>query len=336
MNCFELREIRCQLGAFRLRIDELSLEQGAVYAVAGPNGCGKSTLLNLLAMLVAPDEGRMHFKHAPVRHGDTDQLLGQRRRIGYLMQDPYLFNMKVRDNIGYGLKLRGLPAREVAARTNAMLERLAIAGLADRRAHELSGGEAQRVAVARTLVLDADAYLLDEPTANVDQRNVRVVEELILEQSRARNATVVFATHARDQAYRMTRNLISVVNGRIRDIAYENVFAGTLAHAEDGGRVVTIDGALAIRVTDGRDGPVTIAVDPQDIVLSPEPFESSALNRFCGAITRIESFGETLRVFVDVGVAFCALITRSSYEQLNLNIGKEIWLTFKATAVRVL
>jgi molybdopterin-binding protein len=271
------------------------------------------------------------------------------------MQDPYLFNMSVRDNVAYGLKIRRLKKNSIARAVDEMMERFSLTHLARRTAHTLSGGEAQRVALARTFVMDADAYLLDEPTGNVDQRNIRVIEKLILELNSEKKATIVLATHARDQAYRMSRNLISIIDGRISDIAYENVFSGVLTEESDGVRTTTLAEKVTLKVGHGKkgpvlparrspkgedgsgvEGPVTIAVDPRDIILSNEEIQSSALNRFTGTITRIENVDGSLRVFVDVGVVLCALITRRSFLDMNMNIGKKVWVTFKANAVKVI
>ncbi|MBN1671837.1 MAG: ABC transporter ATP-binding protein [Kiritimatiellae bacterium] len=333
---FELSQLRRDVGDFSLRIDALRLEKGEIYALAGPNGCGKSTLLNVLALLDPPSGGTVVFDGVPVNYADARALLKTRRRIGYLMQNPYLFNMRVRDNVGFGLKARGEPREAVREKVDAMLARLALSHLAGRNAHALSGGEAQRVALARTFVIEADAYLLDEPTGNVDQRNIRATEEIIVQLSRERGATVVFATHSRDQAYRMSKRLISIIGGRIHDVAYENVLNGLLTEHPDGLRTVELPGGLTFTVSEGAPGQVTLAVDPREILLSLDRLDSSALNGFCGTVTKIEGTDETVRVFVDVGTTLCAAITRHSLLAMGLNVGKRVWVTFKATAVKVL
>ena len=134
----------------------------------------------------------------------------------------------------------------------------------------------------------------------------------------------------------MSRHLISIVDGRIRDIAYENVFPGTLSRGPDGVKAVTVRGGVRLRTAEGEPGRVTVSIDPREILLSREELVSSALNRLHGSITKIEDVNGSLRVFVDVGVALCAVITRTSYHKMGLNIGNRVWATFKANAVKVL
>ena len=336
MKMYTLKSVRRDLGSFSLKIDECRLERGEVYAIVGPNGCGKSTLLNLLGLVDPPAEGTVVMDGNSVDFADSEGLIRTRRRIGYLMQAPYLFNMSVRDNVGYGLKVRGHSRKAVRERTDKMLSSMLLAHLADRPAHTLSGGEAQRVALARTLVLDVDAFLLDEPTANVDCRNIHVVEALILRLNRETRATIVLSTHSREQAYRMSRNLISIIDGRIRDIVYENVFSGVLREENDGLRTVRLADNVEFKVGQGEEGHVTIAIDPGDILISNEEIRSSALNRFTGTITKIEDVNGSIRVFVDTGVSLCALITRRSFLDMDMNIGRSVWVTFKANAVKVI
>jgi len=336
VTVYALEDAVAGAGEFRLRVRDCAIEQGRVYAVVGPNGSGKTTLLRMLAFRLRPVRGRVAFRGEVVDYADRAGLLARRRRVSALLQTPYLFNLSVRENIAYGLKVRGLPRREVASRVGAIMERLGLAALAARNAHALSGGEAQRVALARALVLDTEVYLLDEPTANVDQRQVRAVEELILEFNRKNAATIVLSTHSQDQACRLSHHVVSVVEGEIRDIAYENVFAGVLHADPDGLRGMALPGGARIRAATAKTGAATIAVDPRDIILSRQAIDSSALNRLTGTIVKIEDADGTLRVFVDAGALICAMITRRSFLDMGLNVGERVWLTFKATAVKVL
>ena len=333
---YELTNVATSRGEFSLCVQHCHLERGQTYAVVGPNGSGKTTFLNLLALLRAPAGGEMAHSGEPVPWDDPARLLARRRRIAYLLQNPYLFSMSVADNIGYGLALRRTERGEVHAKVTAIARRLSLQPLLDRRAHQLSGGEAQRVALARTLVVDADVYLLDEPTANVDRRHVRLVEQLILETSCERKATVVLTTHSQDQACRMSPHHISIIDGRLGDVAYENVLTGDLRAETDGVRIVSLSAGPQLKVADGDTGPVTVAIDPQHIILSVAELESSALNRFQGTVTRVESLNGSLRIYVDVGVPLCALITLRSFEDMGLNVGRQVWATFKATAVHVI
>lgn len=335
MTVYELKNVERTLGDFHLSVDHCCLERGEVYAIAGPNGCGKTALLDVLALLVRPSRGAVSFRGRAVDHGDQKALLAARRRVGYLMQNPYLFNMSVLSNVTYGLRVRGASREEAGVKAERTMARLSLLPYAGRGAHALSGGEAQRVALARTFVLEPDVLLLDEPTANVDQKHVHAVEAMILAANRERGATVVVTTHSREQAYRLSQHQISIVNGRICDIAYENVFSGTLVEETEGLRALHV-GGVTVRLASGRPGDVTVAIDPQGVLLSDAPLSSSAQNAFLGPISRVEEVNGSLRIFVDIGVPLCALVTKKSFADMGLNVGKRIWVTFKANAVKVL
>ena len=145
-------------------VDELQVRTGEVLAVLGPNGAGKSTLLRIMALLEAPDTGRLtHFGRAV-----TSRDLAARRRIAVVFQRPLLFHGKVLANVEYGLRLRRLPRSERRARTDEVLDLLGVAHLRDADVRTLSGGELQRIALARALVLQPSILFLDEPTSNLD------------------------------------------------------------------------------------------------------------------------------------------------------------------------
>jgi tungstate transport system ATP-binding protein len=335
MNIYELNNLTVQINNFSLSAENCRLEKGKVYALTGPNGCGKTAFLNLLFFLNPPLNGQIYFEGKKINYRDPEQLLAARRKICYLMQNPYLFNTSVYENVGYGLRMRQFPKEEIHSRIMQILHRLSLTHLRERNARRISGGEAQRVALARTLILDGNVFLLDEPTANVDRDNIHMVEELILSMNKKRDVTVVFTTHSLAQAYRISQNVISVVNGQIKNIAYENVFSGIL-QKNNGLKSVSLNNGLKINIASGEEGPVNIVIEPQNIILSSKKINSSALNNFYGTITKIEEVNGCLRVFVDVGVTFCALVTYASFYDMGLNIGRNVWLTFKANSVHTL
>ena len=146
--------------SWSLDIPALDVRAREVLAVIGPNGSGKSSLLRILGLLERPVVGEVRVHGRAV---DAAHSVSARRRIAAVFQEPWLADMSVADNVGLGLRFRGVPRAAVRARVERWLERFGVAALRDRSARWLSGGEAQRVALARALVLEPEVLLLDEP-----------------------------------------------------------------------------------------------------------------------------------------------------------------------------
>ncbi|GAB4476057.1 MAG: ATP-binding cassette domain-containing protein [Anaerolineae bacterium] len=201
-----------------LNIPVLRIEQGEVFALVGPSGAGKSTLLRLLALLEPPTTGELILRlddSRPVSYRDV--TIEQRRDLAMVFQRPALLSRSVRSNIAYGLRLRG--DRDARQRIDAVLGRVSMLPLADAHPRTLSGGEMQRVAVARALVLEPRVLLLDEPTANLDPANVRIIEDLIREQHARTSATIVLVTHNVFQARRLASRVGLMLEGELVEVA---------------------------------------------------------------------------------------------------------------------
>jgi tungstate transport system ATP-binding protein len=200
-------------GRRALDVERLVVREGEIFAVVGPSGAGKSTLLRLLNFLEAPAAGTIHFAGQPVSPTPPLDVL---RRVTTVFQRPILLNRSVYDNVAYGLRLRGWP---VNGRVSAVLDRVGLGEFARRPAHKLSGGELQRAALARALVLDPQVLLLDEPTANLDPYNVGLIESIVREQNRARGTTVVLVTHNVFQARRLADRVGLLLSGQLVEVA---------------------------------------------------------------------------------------------------------------------
>ncbi len=212
---FSLRNIQKTQGAFTLEVDHLDLFSGNLYTLTGPNGAGKSTLLNILAFLSRPDCGELVFAGEPARW--TAAGLRQcRRQVTMVQQNPFLFDATVFQNIAFGLKIRGVIGRKQRQRIYTALDALGLAGFEDRRARGLSGGEAQKVAIARALVLNPRALLLDEPTSNIDAGQIESLEQLIPTLT-DQGMTVIMVTHDQAQPRRMGSTIIPMAGGRLRN-----------------------------------------------------------------------------------------------------------------------
>jgi putative ABC transport system ATP-binding protein len=196
----------------RVLVQDVSIQvsAGEILAVVGPSGAGKSSFLRLLNRLDEPTSGTVLLRSRNYRTFTPQEL---RRRIGMVMQTAYLFPGTVSANIAFGPRQRGeILAPPLIA---ALLERVGLAGFADRHVSNLSGGEAQRVALARTLANEPEVLLLDEPTSALDEASVRGIEELILDVVRERRMTCVIVTHNRPQAMRLAERAMVMKAGRL-------------------------------------------------------------------------------------------------------------------------
>jgi len=190
---------------------DLTVDAGKTLTLIGPSGAGKSTLLRLLCRIEEPTEGAVYLDGTDYRTLDPTDL---RARVGMVPQDPALRDGTVRENVTIGPRLRGESVEP--GRVESLLGRVDLSGYADREVADLSGGEAQRVAIARTLMMDPEVLLLDEPTASLDPQAQADIEALLEELLAASDRTAVFVTHDQAQVDRIADRVVRFVDGRIR------------------------------------------------------------------------------------------------------------------------
>lgn len=212
----EIRDLLIQRGGRdTLEVESLDIQRGETLTVVGPNGAGKSTLLLALAHLLKPARGEIRFDGKSVKQWND---LEYRRRISFVFQAPLLMDMSVEQNVGLGLKFRGISKEETRERVGRWIQALGIESLAKRRASQLSGGEAQRVSLARAFVLEPDLLLLDEPFVALDPpTHAKLLEDLsnILKED---HRTAVFVTHNLREAAKVSHRIAVVVGGVLRQV----------------------------------------------------------------------------------------------------------------------
>ena len=212
----EIRDLLIQRnGRHTLKIDSLDIARGETLTVVGPNGAGKSTLLLALAHLLKPARGDIRFDGKPLSAWND---LEYRRRISFVFQAPLLMDMTVEQNVALGLKFRGVSKVETHERVMKWIKALGIESLSQRRASQLSGGEAQRVSLARAFVLEPELLLLDEPFAALDPpTHAKLLEDLsnILKQD---HKTAVFVTHNLKEAAKLSHRIAVIVDGVLRQV----------------------------------------------------------------------------------------------------------------------
>jgi tungstate transport system ATP-binding protein len=205
-----------------LQIEQLEIVAGEILALVGPSGAGKSTLLRQLNFLEQPSGGHLSF--AEQRWNGNGPPLDVRRAVTTVFQNPVLLNRSVGANVAYGLKIRGQAVQTVHQAVTAALSRVGLQELSHVPARTLSGGERQRVALARALVVEPRVLLMDEPTANLDPYNVRLIEEIFCSANQEQGTTVVLVTHNIFQARRLAHRTALLLDGRLVEIADTHTF----------------------------------------------------------------------------------------------------------------
>jgi tungstate transport system ATP-binding protein len=338
-----------------LRGVNIDVQKGEVLSIVGPNGAGKTTLLRALGGLLKPTSGEIRY-HGEVVTDDNRESLRQKATV--VFQKPVHFGTSVFKNIAYGLRIRGMDESTITERVHESLSFVGLEGQETRMARSLSGGEQRRVALARSLALNPEILLLDEPTADLDIDSARAVEEVLRKANRERGTTIIVSTHNMFQAESMAHRTAIIQSGRIERVGRASVMLGVeLERLQDEGRALntfkgeaswlsedrTWRGLLRIQLAESvsvqavgaHDGSVTIWIPPQDIIVSRESILSSARNTLIGNVVGIDESDSTTLLTVDVGVEIAAQITKSSLRDLEIGIGDTVHVTFKASSVAV-
>ncbi len=338
-----------------LSVDQLTINEGEVLTVIGPNGAGKSTLLLCLAHLIQADEGQILYQGRPL---PSNSGLTYRRHLGLVLQAPLLLDRSVFDNVAAGLRFRHLPRETVRRQVIEWLQRLDIAHLSGRPALQLSGGEAQRVSLARAFALEPALLLLDEPFTSLDApTRARMIEDFqtILSDT---SVTTLFVTHDMNEALMVGDRVAVLLDGRIRQVGpvdqvfqapadpevaafvgVETAVAGQVLAADNGHLTVEVGMHKLEAIGDLAPGrKVLFCIRPEDITLwsgdSLPP--SSARNQLAGPIVRMIPKGPLMHIVVDCAFPVAVLVTRTSSQQMGLALEQKVTLTFKASAVHLI
>lgn len=327
----------------------------------GPSGAGKSTLLDCTAGLVRPEEGRIALGEKILFDTETRvNLPPQRRRMGYLFQSAALFpHMSVEENVAYGLDQ--LPANVRHEQVREILKAFRVEGLRTRKPGEISGGEAQRVALARSLVTEPRTLLLDEPLTGLDAELKSSIVDDLRAWNAAKRIPILYVTHSREEVDALGERVIALENGRVvssgspmdvldaprrkrlaQAAGFENLLAGTVHDLREADGVMRVrlgETACEIEVPLGYAAAgtrVRVAIRAGDILLATEqPRGLSARNVIEGKINSLERRGTMVIVRVDCGVTFLAHVTPGAVRSLELAAGRKVWLVIKTHSCHV-
>jgi molybdate transport system ATP-binding protein len=328
----------------------LAIPPGRTVALLGPNGAGKSTAVAALAGLTPLDGG--HIRLGGMTLDDPPDgvfVPPEDRRIGVVFQDYVLFpHLSVVENVAFGLRSRGVPKHEAHRQATPWLERLGIAGLETRKPRDLSGGQAQRVALARALIAEPELLLLDEPLAALDATTRVGLRHVLADHLAGFPGPRLLITHDPTEAFLLADEIHVIEGGAITqvgtagdirlrprtryiaDLAGSNLVAGVA-----GAGVVAAEGH-ELHVGDTRiSGAVLATIHPRAISLHRHRPEGSPRNTWETDITRLEHYGDRVRVQTGPPLALTAEVTPGAVEALDLHTGSAVWVSIKATEIGV-
>jgi molybdate transport system ATP-binding protein len=334
--------------------------------VFGPSGAGKSTLLDCIAGLLKPDSGYIEMGGEVVL--DVEQRIDvspAKRKIAYVFQSRALFpHMTVEQNVAYGLA--DMPGPRRASRVNSILEAFRVEQLANRKADKISGGEQQRVALARSLATSPRVLLLDEPLTALDEGLKKSIMEDLRGWNTTQNIPILYITHSRAEVDALGERVIVLEQGKIisagtphevldaprrsslaQASGFENLFSGVVTELREGDgvmRVQLVKGACEIETPLGHAAvgtAIRLAIRAGDILLATErPYGLSARNVIAGKIISLEQRGTMFIAQVaadaDGAVVFTVHLTLGAKRVLELKVNRPVWLAIKTHSCHVL
>ncbi len=345
----EIRDLCVDLGSFSIKDVTMDVQDGEYFVLLGPTGTGKTVLLEAIAGLNPVKRGQIRLNGK-----DVTFLSPEKRNIGFAYQDHVLFpHLSVRDNIAFGLMRRRKTQGEIEDTVSQVTELLGITHLLERKPTFLSGGESQKVALARALAIKPDLLLLDEPLSAVDPATKEATQRELKEIHNRLRITTIHVTHDFEEAIALGDRIAVLGEGRIvqigtseqifrqpnsefvaRFVMSRNILEGEVQDSPEGQSVFCVEGTKLAVVTTLR-GRLHASIRPEDILISRETLHSSALNSIQGTITHIADRGSVIYLTVNVPPEFTSLITRRSFEEMGMGEKQKVFITFKATALHV-
>lgn len=319
-----------------LAVDRLDIEPASIMGLVGPNGSGKSTLLKIMAFILRPTQGRIFFDGVPAVPFDESV----RFQVTLLTQDPYLMKRTVFKNIAYGLKVRG----DRGNWGHSVHEALTMVGLdtdvfTRRQWDELSGGEAQRTALAARLVLKPRVLLLDEPTASVDAASSELIRAASLRARSEWGTTLVIASHDREWLYDVCDEVIHLFKGKPAGNGRSNMIFGPWIRESGGVYTKSLGDGIRFTVSAPPNADATAFIDPAAIRIIDKGAASTPANIALvdGTVTRLSLERQSGKLFADVRAGLLTLIVRmdeSHLAAMTLHRGWPVTLAYRPDAIR--
>ncbi len=345
----ELKNINKNLKAFKLEDINFDVKDGEYFLLLGESGAGKSVLLEIIAGLIKPDNGSIFLEGKEITNKPIQQ-----RPFGLVFQDYAIFpHMSVYDNIAYALHTVKTNHTETNKRVNEIADQLGIIHLLKRNPKTLSGGELQRVALARTLILKPKCLLLDEPLSSLDTQLKKEIRSLLRNINNS-GQTIIHVTHHYEEAIALANRIGVIENGTITQIGtpddvfshpksefianfcgIANFYKGILYNDNNNepARFVT-NGVSFFVSTNAKESSGHIYIKGEDITVSNDKVHLSSRNTMEGLIEDIEPVKLGYEIIVNIGIKITAAITTSAIKELDLYLGKKVYLYIKASAIK--
>jgi ABC-type sugar transport system ATPase subunit len=348
MIMIQIKGLSIKLGKFELQDIDFSVSKGEYFVLLGLSGAGKSVLLQAIAGLIRSAGGSVLINGRDL----TFEKI-QKRNTGLVFQESALFpHMTVSNNIAYPLRSRKMDRRMVAKRVEELAGIVSADHLLKRYPSRLSGGEKQRVALARALAFEPDVLLLDEPLSSLDVQ-LRADMRSLLRKINRQGQTIIHVTHDYEEAALLADRIGVIENGSVvqtgtpaevfqypksrfiaRFVGIRNFFSGKLMGGAGTLRKFSTDGPEFTLLSDEDPGEGYVVIRAEDVILSETRQSSSAVNNFRGVLREIIPAAMGTEIIADIGLPLGVLVSDDSVDGLNLKPGNEIWLSFKASAIK--
>jgi tungstate transport system ATP-binding protein len=363
MKIFEVKNLGKEFfkkdkSSFQVLSDiSFQVEKGDCFVIIGPNGSGKTTLLRIIGLLDSQTQGEIFYDMKDISKISRKNKVIYRRKFSFVRQKPVVRNTTVFNNIAYGLKVRGMKYNEYEQIVSKIINFIGLNGMEKKNARSLSGGEMQRVAIAMNFVIEPEIYLLDEVSANLDSRNLKLLDNFIMKIKQNKEKTIIMSTHDPLEAIKYADRIAVLNNGKISQIGnpndiftspkdeftalfvgYENILNGFATIDKETGLSQIQVKDLVITASSQEEGEVKVCIRPESIGIVKEPVEDTSYrNTFKGIVENIRELGNICHLIVKCkSESFLITITELSRKNLNLKPGSEVFINFKATDVKIL
>lgn len=346
----KLEKVNKKVGSFSLVNIDFTINKGDYFTLIGESGSGKSMLLEIITGLITPDSGNIFLNKKNILNTPP-----QKRNVGIVFQKPTLFpHLSVFENIAYPLKIKKHRNSEIKLKVQKLAEETEITHILKRNIDNLSGGEIQRVTIARTLATDPIILLLDEPLSFLDVQLKKGMLSL-LRKLNQNGQTIIHVTHDYDETIALTNKIAIIEKGEIIQsgtpedvfqnpkstfvanfIGIRNFYKGQLIKSEESSelKIFETSGTRIFVISNEEVSSKGYIILPSEaITISDERLNSSAINNFSGTIKDIYQTKSGMEIIVNIGFDITAKITNYSFNNLQIKIGKTVWISFKASSI---